>query len=153
MHDNRRIPDERELTSCTSTNSPLSPESVFTPRSASKGFLSTSTVGPGDDRKLRIGRVTVGSLEMGEGKPPESRLSGCPLALSDDSAHTGVGSSTESLDGPASAWRRRLRLRDNGSTFNPSKKSVDWDQSVAIPVNKINQNQPRATRDESTIRY
>ena len=35
---------------------------------------------------MRIGRVTVGSLEMGEEKPPESRFNGCPLTLSDDSA-------------------------------------------------------------------
>jgi len=68
-----------------STNSSFSPESTLTSRSASEGFSSTSTVGPGDNHKLRIGRVTVKSLKVDEGGPPESRLSGCPLTLSDDS--------------------------------------------------------------------
>lgn len=85
--DDRRIPNEKQLTSCMSINSPFSPpESVSTSRSTSKGFLSMSTVGPGDNLKLRIGRVTVGSLKTNEGGLPGSRLSGCPLTLSDGSA-------------------------------------------------------------------
>lgn len=69
-----------------STNSSFSPESVLTSRSASEGHLSASTDGPGDNRKLRIGRVAVRSLKTDEGRPPGSRLSGCPLTPSDDSA-------------------------------------------------------------------
>ena len=37
--------------------------------------------------------------------------------------------------------------------LKPSKKSVDWNQPVAILVNEINQNQPQATRNESTTKY
>jgi hypothetical protein len=81
----RRIPNE-ELTSCTSTNSSLSPESVFASSSTSEGSLSASTAGPGDNHRLRIGRVTVGSLKADERRPPESRFSGCPLTISDGSA-------------------------------------------------------------------
>ena len=42
---------------------------------------------------------------------------------------------------------------ENYLFLTPSKKSVDWNQLVAILVNEINQNQPRATRDESTTKY
>ena len=84
--DDRRAPNEKKLTSCMSTNSSFSPESVLVSCSPSRGFLSPSAVGPGDSHKLRIGRVAVRSLKDDEEGPLESRLSGCPLTLSDDSA-------------------------------------------------------------------
>ena len=72
-----------ELTSCMSTNSSFSQESALPSCSTSAGSSSASITVPGDNRKLRIGRVTVGSLEGDEGRPPESRHSGCTLTLSD----------------------------------------------------------------------
>ena len=70
-----------------STNSSFSLDSVLTSCSVSeRSSSSASTVGPGDNRKLRIGRVTVRSLKADEDGPHESRPSGCPLTLSDVSA-------------------------------------------------------------------